>query len=251
MDEEQNVREEDAPGEESGKRKWPKKPPKTEEDLVAIALLDALREGTGYEHPEKAPLACLVRVLEYADIPKAKEAYALVRVEGPRGETWHLTVNRGTVAVDDVALFISDDAALPDDPRFHNPSVCSVKQKTYKFGFGMDLKRLLPHVKRHIYHFNSGVLYPAADFKELRGQAAGTMVDMLLHIDSQTALKERLQQPRGKTWRPPKPPDRKPGLLAKIAELASRRLNHAAAARAEMEARRLRGLPPRPQADTK
>ncbi len=246
MSEEENVKGEDAPGEESGKRKWPKKPPKTEEDLVAIALLDALRDGTGYEHPEKAPLACLVRVLEYFDIPKAKEAYALVRVEGPRGETWHLTVNRGTVALDDLALFISDDAALPDDPRFRNPSVCSVKPKTYKFGFGMDLKRLLPHVKRHIYHFNSGVLFPATDFKELRGHKAGTMVDMLLHIDSQTALKERLQQPRGKTWRPPKPPERKPGLLAKIAELASRRLNHAAAARAEMEARRLRGLPPRP-----
>ena len=249
MSEEVDRREEDTSGEESGKRKWPKKPPKTEEDLVAIALLDALREGTGYEHPEKAPLACLVRVLEYSDIPKAKEAYALVRVEGPRGETWHLTVNRGTVAVDDLALFISDDAALPDDPRFHNASVCSVKPKTYKFGFGMDLKRLLPHVKRHIYHFNSGVLFPASDFKELRGHKAGTMVDMLLHIDSQTALKERLQQPRGKMWRPPKPPERKPGLLAKIAELASRRLNHAAAARAEMEARRLRGLPPRPPAD--
>ncbi len=246
MSEEENVKEEGSPGEESRKRKWPKKPPKTEEDLVAIALLDALRDGTGYEHPEKAPLACLVRVLEYFDIPKAKEAYALVRVEGPRGETWHLTVNRGTVALDDLALFISDDAALPDDPRFRNPSVCSVKPKTYKFGFGMDLKRLLPHVKRHIYHFNSGVLFPATDFKELRGHKAGTMVDMLLHIDSQTALKERLQQPRGKTWRPPKPPERKPGLLAKIAELASRRLNHAAAARAEMEARRLRGLPPRP-----
>ena len=242
MSEEENVQEEDASGEKSGKRKWPKKPPKTKEDLVAIALLDALRDGTAYEHPERTPLACLVRVLEYADIPKAKEAYALVRVEGPKGETWHLTVNRGTVAVDDLALFISGDAALPDDPRFRNASVCSVKPKTYKFGFGMDLKRLLPHVKRHIYHFNSGVLYPAADFKELRGHSAGTMVDMLLHIDSQTALKERLQQPRGKTWRPPAAPVRKPGILAKIAELASRRLNHAAAARAEMEARRIRGI---------
>ena len=33
--------------------------------------------------------------------------------------------------------------------------------------------------------------------KELRGQKTGTMVDMLLHIDSQTALKERLQQLAG------------------------------------------------------
>ncbi|MBQ6247429.1 MAG: hypothetical protein IJK04_11225 [Kiritimatiellae bacterium] len=251
MAEEETAKDGGAPGEESGKRKWPKKPPKTEEDLVAIALLDALRDGTGYEHPEKAPLACLVRVIEYADIPKAKDAYALVRVEGPGGNTWHLTVYRGTVGVGDLALFISDDAALPVDDRFRNDKVCSVKEKTYKFGFGMDLKRLLPHVKRHIYHFNSGVLFPASDFKELRGHKAGTMVDMLLHIDSQTALKERLQQPRGKVWRPPKTPERKPGLLAKIAELASRRLNHAAAARAEMEARRLRGLPPRPQSDTK
>ena len=248
MDGEENAMSGCASGEKPVKRQWPKKPPKTEGDLEAIAMLDALRDGTAYEHPEKAPLACVVRVLECADIPKAKEAYALARVEGPRGETWHLAVNRGTAAVGDLALFISDDAALPVDDRFRNDRVCSVKEKTYKFGFGMDLKRLLPHVRRHIYHFNSGVLFPASDFRELRGLKAGTMADMLLHIDSQTALKERLQQPRGKTWRPPKPPERKPGVLAKIAELASRRLNHAAAARAEMEARRLRGLPPRPQA---
>ena len=241
MSDGEDLKEEGASGEETGKRKWPKKPPKTEEDLVAIALLDALREGTGYEHPEKAPLACVVRVLEYADIPKAKEAYALVRVRGPNGETWHLSVRRGTVAVGDLALFVSADAALPVDKRFRNEAVCSVKEKTYKFGFGMDLKRLLPHIKRHIFHFNSGVLFPASDFKELKGTSEGTRVDMLLRIDSQTALKERLQQPRGKAWRPPVQPARKPGILAKIAELASRRLGHAAAARAEMEARRMRG----------
>ncbi len=241
MDEERNAKDASASGEAPVKRQWPKKPPKTEEDLAAIALLDALRDGTGYEHPEKVPLACLVRVLEYADIPKAKESYALVRVEGPKGETWHLAVNRGTVAVDDLALFVSDDAALPVEDRFRNDKVCSVKEKTYKFGFGMDLKRLLPHVKRHIYHFNSGVLFPAADFRELRGHKAGTMVDMLLHIDSQSVLKARLQQPRGKAWRPPAPPARKPGLIAKIAGLALRRLDHAKAARAEMEMRRLRG----------
>ncbi len=219
----------------------PEKPPKTPEDLAAIALLDALRDGTGYEHPENPPLACLVRVLEYADIPKAKEAYALVRVRGPKGETWHLSVRRGTVAVGDLALFVSDDAALPDDRRFRNEAVCTVKEKTYKFGFGMDLKRLLPHVKRHIYHFNSGVLFPASDFRELKGCEEGAIVDMALRIDSQAAIKARLQQPRGKAWRPPVQPVQKPGFLAKIAELASRRLGHAAAARAEMEMRRLRG----------
>ena len=219
----------------------PEKPPKTPEDLAAIALLDALRDGTGYEHPENPPLACLVRVLEYADIPKAKEAYALVRVRGPKGETWHLSVRRGTVAVGDLALFVSGDAALPDDKRFRNEAVCTVKEKTYKFVFGMDLKRLLPHVKRHIYHFNSGVLFPASDFKELKGCEEGAIVDMALRIDSQAAIKARLQQPRGKAWRPPVKPVQKPGFLAKIADLASRRLSHAAAARAEMEMRRLRG----------
>ena len=67
------------------KPKWPKKPPKTAEDLAAIAYLDALRAGGGDTPPVRVPLACIVKVTAYEEVPKAHEAYAMVRVVGPDG----------------------------------------------------------------------------------------------------------------------------------------------------------------------
>ena len=40
--------------------KWPKRPPKTEPDLAAIAVLDELREAKGETLPPNLPLACIV-----------------------------------------------------------------------------------------------------------------------------------------------------------------------------------------------
>ena len=178
------------------------KPEKTPEDLAAIDLLDSLRRGDGEPPPEHIPLACIVKVLEYTDVPKANEAYAMVRVSGPNDATWRLCIYRNTVHVGRNALFVSANAALPVDNRFRNPEVCTVKQKTYRIGHD-KLPRLLPHVKRHIYIHNCGVLYPVGDFKELRGKRAGMLVAALLNIDNADELKKRQNEPQGKSFQPP------------------------------------------------
>ena len=187
--------EQDAGGEVAEKPKWPKKPPKTEADLAAIAYLDDLRAGGGDRPLTDVPLACIVKVTEYENVPKANEAYAMVRVVGPDGKTWRLCVRRGTVKVGKNALFVSEAAALPVEDRFRNPAVCTVKEKVYKYGFGVKVRRLLPHVKRHIYPLNCGVLFPTSDFVELKGKRAGLYVSALLHIDRAEELKLRQQDP--------------------------------------------------------
>ena len=178
------------------------RPEKTPEELAEIALLDALRRGDGDPPPERVPLACIVKVLECTEVPKANEAYAMVRVSGPNDATWRLCVYRGTVHVGRNALFVSANAALPMDDRFRNPDVCTVKQKNYRIGYD-KVPRLLPHVKRHIYLHNCGVLYPVGDFKELRGKRAGMLVATLLNIDDAEELKNRQNEPKGKRFQPP------------------------------------------------
>ena len=187
--------------EEDGKKKYKRvpleqTPEEAAADEAAIAFLDELRSCSGEEYPKGLPLACVVKVVDYQDIPKAKEAYALVRVEGLDKRTWRMCVNRKSVKVGKNALFVSERAALPVDERFRNLAVCKVKEKKYKFGFGVAITRLLPRVKRHIYHNNPGVLYPTADFAELKGKRAGTVVAALLRIDDQDELLMLLQQPR-------------------------------------------------------
>ncbi len=189
--------------EEDGKKKYKRvpleqTPEEAAADEAAIAFLDELRECPGEAYPDGLPLACIVKVLDYQDIPKANEAYALVRVEGADKRTWRMCVNRKTVKVGKNALFVSAHAALPVDPRFRNLAVCKVKEKKYKFGFGVTITRLLPHVKRHIYHNNPGVLYPTADFAELKRKRLGTIVASLLRIDDHDELIMLLQQPRYK-----------------------------------------------------
>ena len=103
--------EQNAGGEGAEKPKWPKKPPKTAEDLAAIAYLDALRAGGGDSPPARVPLACIVKVTAYEEVPKAHEAYAMVRVAGPDGASWRLCVRGGTVKVGKNALFVSEAAA--------------------------------------------------------------------------------------------------------------------------------------------
>ena len=178
--------------------KWPKRPPKTEADLAAIAVLDELREARGETLPPNLPLACIVKVTEYVDVPKANEAYAMVRVTGHGGASWRLCVRRGTVKAGKNFLFISDNAALPVEERFINLDVCKVKEKVYKYGFGVKARRLLPHVKRHIYRLNCGVLYPMEAFPELKGKRVGVVVAALLNIDDAEEMKFRQSLPQGK-----------------------------------------------------
>lgn len=192
----------DAPEQPAREHPRPPKPEKTAEDRAAIDYLAALRDAPGEARPVRLPLACVVKVTDYENVPKANDAYAMVRVEGPDGRTWRLCVFRKTVRAGKNALFVSDDAALPDDARFRNPAVCKVKEKVYKFGFGLKTRRLLPHVKRHIYRNNCGVLYPVGDFAELKGKRAGTVCAALLHIDSQAELTGLMNQPKKKVFMP-------------------------------------------------
>ena len=207
------------PGGRSAERpKRPKMPPKTAKDLASIAYLDKLRSGEGEKAPENLPLACIVKVVDYEEVPKANELYAMVRVEGPDGRTWRMCAYRDSVKVGRNYLFVSANAALPVEERWRNPDVCTVKEKVYKYGFGVKVRRLLPHVKRNIYRHNSGVLYPVSDFKELKGKRVGMVVAALLKLENAEEMKMRQNQPKGKEFRP----EARKGLLALFRRLKGR-----------------------------
>ena len=174
---------------ENGKPVWPARPEMTPERLAAIKYLDTLRAGTDEDLP-KVPLACIVYVKDYREIPLANEQYALVTVTtGEKGDSWKLAVYRATVKPRTKMLFISADAALPLEPRFRNMDIATYKEKKYKLGDGVIVTRLRPHVKRHIYRLNSGLLYPLKDFPELKGLKAGTDAIAALNIRSEETLK--------------------------------------------------------------
>ena len=174
---------------ENGKPVWPARPEMTPERLAAIKFLDTLRAGTDEDLP-KVPLACIVYVKDYREIPLANEQYALVTVTtGEKGDSWKLAVYRATVKPRTKMLFISADAALPLEPRFRNMDIATYKEKKYKLGDGVIVTRLRPHVKRHIYRLNSGLLYPLKDFPELKGLKAGTDAIAALNIRSEETLK--------------------------------------------------------------
>jgi hypothetical protein len=170
-----------------GKPIWPKRPEMTPERLEAIKQLDELRSGKDEDMPE-VPLAAIVYVKDYTEIPLANEAYALVTVTGEGKKTWKLAIRRGAAKPRTKMLFVSSDAALPIEPRYRNEDVTRCKEKKYRFGVAV-VPRLLPHVQRHIYRLNSGVLYPLKDFPELKSLKKGTEVSAQLNIRSQKTLK--------------------------------------------------------------
>lgn len=177
------------------------KPEKTPEDLAAIALLDRLRTGDGDVRQVGLPLACIVKVIDYFEVPKANERYAMATVEGRDGRTWRMCIFRYYLETGMLALFVSEDAALPmDDPRFDNPDVCKLKERVFKFGFGVKERRYVPSVKRSVYNPNCGVLYPLDDFQELKGARVGDDCADSLRIDSANDLHIRATMPRRKTW---------------------------------------------------
>ena len=174
---------------ENGKPIWPTRPEMTPARLTAIKFLDELRTGSDEDMPD-VPLACIVQVKDYREIPLAKELYALVTVTtGEKGSSWKLAVYRGTAKPRAKMLFVSADAALPIEPRFRNMDVATYREKKFKLGDGVIVTRLRPHVKRHIYRLNSGLLYPLKDFPELKGFKVGTDATAALNIRSESTLK--------------------------------------------------------------
>lgn len=185
------------------KREGPK-PEKTPEDLAAIALLDRLRTGDGDVKQVGLPLACIVKVIDYFEVPKANERYAMATVEGCDGRTWRMCIFRYYLETGMRALFVSEDAALPmDDPRFSNPDVCKLKERVFKFGFGVKERRYVPSVKRSVYNPNCGVLYPLDDFRELKNARVGDVCAAALRIDSAKDLHLRATMPSRRRWQPP------------------------------------------------
>ena len=169
---------------------WPVKQERTPEDDAAIAYLDRLRSCAD-EKPPLVPLACVVKVTDVENVPKAGERYALATVRAARSKTWRVCIARGTVAAGDDALFVTPDVALPDEPRFRESF--HVKERVYKYGFGVSERVLLPHLSRCIYRNNPGLLCPLARFGELSPGMAEAAVLQALKIQPVAELRARTQ----------------------------------------------------------
>ena len=166
------------------------KPKKTPEELAEIAYLDKLRTCEGEAMPVGLPLACVVKVVAYEEIPKASEQYAMATVEGRDGRTWRLCIRRYYLEEGMRALFVSYDALLPEgDERFDNLDVCKLHDRVFRFGFGVKERRKVPFVKRNVYRNNCGVLYPLDDFHELENAKVGDVCAVRLHIESAEELR--------------------------------------------------------------
>jgi len=174
------------------------KPEKTPEDLAAIAYLDRLRSGEGETMPMNLPLACVVKVVAYEEVPKANDRYALATLLGPAGRTWKMCINRYYMEEGMRALFVSGDAAMPNTDRFRNRDVAKVKLRVFRFGFGVKEARLLPIVSRNIYYYNCGLLYPLDEFPELKGVRTGTVCATKLGIEKVYDLRRLVAMPKTK-----------------------------------------------------
>ena len=175
------------------------KPEKTPEELAAIAYLDRLRTCEGEAMPTGLPLACVVKIVGYEEIPKANECYALATVEGRDGRTWRLCIRRYYLEEGMRALFVSYDALLPEeDKRFVNPDVCKLHDRVFRFGFGVKVRRMVPFVKRNVYRNNCGVLYPLDDFHELQRAKVGDVCAAALRIESAVELQRQAATPQPK-----------------------------------------------------
>ena len=176
----------------------PPKEPKTPEELAAIAFLDRLRTGEGETAPENLPRACVVEIVDYVEIPKANERYALATVSAGKGRQWKLCIGRYYLEKGMRALFLTADAAIPaqEVERYRDSDVTKLKERVYRYGFGVKERRWVPFVKRGVYRHNCGVLYPLDNFGELAGQAPGTDCSALLHLESAAELQARQNRPR-------------------------------------------------------
>ena len=181
--------------------------PKTPEELAEIAYLDKLRFCEGEKMPVGLPLACVVKVVGYEEVPKASEQYAMATVEGRDGQTWRVCIRRYYLEEGMRALFVSQDALLPnEDERFDNLDVCKLHDRVFRFGFGVKERRKVPFVKRNIYHNNCGVLYPLDDFHELLKAGVGDVCAASLKIESAEEMRRQVaRQPKKRAVSQPKP----------------------------------------------
>ena len=171
------------------------KPEKTPEELAEIAYLDKLRTCEGEAMPTGLPLACVVKVIAYEEVPKASEQYAMATVEGRDGRTWRLCIRRNYLEEGMRALFVSHDALLPEnDERFDSLDVCKLHERVFRFGFGVKARFKVPFVKRNVYRNNCGVLYPLDDFHELLKAQVGDVCAAALKIESAEELQHRAAQ---------------------------------------------------------
>ena len=193
------------------------KQPKTPEEQAAIAYLDQLRSCEGEEMPVGLPLACVVKVVAYEEVPKACEQYAMATVEGWNGQTWRVCIRRYYLDEGMLALFVSYDALLPEDvERFDNLDVCKLHERVFRFGFGVKERRKVPFVKRNVYHNNCGVLYPLDDFHELSKAKVGDDCSFALHIESAEDLRRKAAVPQPKKKAVFQPKSVKDDFLAKL-----------------------------------
>ena len=192
-------------------------PDKTPEELAAIAYLDRLRTCEGEEMPVGLPLACIVKVIGYEEVPKANECYAMATVEGLDGRTWRVCIRRYYLEEGMRALFVSSDALLPEgDERFDNLDVCKLHDRVFRFGFGVKERRKVPFVKRNVYRNNCGVLYPLDDFHELSKSRIGDVCAATLHIESAEELQRQAAAPQPKKKAVFRPKPVKDDFLAKL-----------------------------------
>ena len=192
---------------------------KTPEELAEIAYLDKLRTCEGEAMPTGLPLACVVKVIAYEEVPKASEQYAMATVEGRDGRTWRLCIRRYYLEEGMRALFVSHDALLPEnDKRFDSLDVCKLHERVFRFGFGVKARFKVPFVKRNVYRNNCGILYPLDDFHELLKAQVGDVCAAALKIESAEELQRRAaQRPKKSAVLQPKPKTQpKDDFLAKL-----------------------------------
>ena len=190
---------------------------KSLEELAEIAYLDKLRTCKDEAMPTGLPLACIVKVVGYEEVPKASEQYAMATVEGRDGRMWRLCIRRYYLEEGMRALFVSYDALLPeDDKRFDNLDVCKLHERVFRFGFGVKERRNVPFVKRNVYRNNCGVLYPLDDFHELLKARVGDVCAATLHIESGEELQRRAAVPQPKKKAVFRPKSVKDDFLAKL-----------------------------------
>ena len=113
---------------------------------------------------------------------------------------------------EEVGLFISPNAALPDEDRYRENF--KVKERVYKYGFGAKEHVEIPIVPRGIYHNNPGLLAPLDDSPELKRAKTGDLVAEKLRIQDVRELSARAAnkpaKPKSftpKTFKPKKCPN--------------------------------------------